>query len=251
MPSPACCGPTAGHIRIGDVTFFDAERRIDRSPRWRRVGYVFQDARLFPHMRVRDNLLYGFRRAPEADRGIGLASVVELLDIAPLLDRRPRTLSGGERQRVALGRALLAQPRLLLMDEPLASLDAGRKAEILPYLERLRDDGRLPIVYVSHAVEEVARLADAVVVLDQGRVLAEGDVASVMARLDLFPPDSPYEAGAVVPVRVAAHDAAFALSPAGLRRRRTAGAAGRSCRRLVPAGPRARPRRHAGAECPR
>jgi molybdate transport system ATP-binding protein len=204
--------PDSGHIRVGERTLFDASAGVDQPPRRRRIGYVFQEARLFPHMRVRDNLLYGYRRAPKADRRIELDAVVELLGIESLLARRPLALSGGERQRVALGRALLAQPRLLLMDEPMAALDAGRKAEILPYIECLRDELRLPIVYVSHSVEEVARLADTVVVLEQGRVAAAGDVASVMARLDLFPPDSPYEAGAVVPVEVAAHDAVFALT---------------------------------------
>jgi molybdate transport system ATP-binding protein len=204
--------PDAGHIRVGETSFFDAEAGIDQLPRRRRVGYVFQEARLFPHMRVRDNLLYGYRRAPNTDRRIGFEAVVELLGIEAFLARRPFTLSGGERQRVALGRALLAQPRLLLMDEPMAALDVGRKAEILPYIERLRDELRLPIVYVSHSVEEVARLADTLVVLEQGRVAAAGDVASVMAQLDLFPPDSPYEAGAVVPVEVAAHDASFGLT---------------------------------------
>jgi molybdate transport system ATP-binding protein len=204
--------PDSGHIRVGERTLFDASAGVDQPPRRRRIGYVFQEARLFPHMRVGDNLLYGYRRAPKADRRIDLDAVVELLGIESLLARRPLALSGGERQRGALGRALLAQPRLLLMDEPMAALDAGRKAEILPYIERLRDELRLPIVYVSHSVEEVARLADTVVVLEQGRVAAAGDVASVMARLDLFPPESPYEAGAVVPVEVAAHDAEFALT---------------------------------------
>ncbi len=204
--------PDSGHIRVGERTLFDAAAGIEQPPRRRRIGYVFQEARLFPHMRVRDNLMYGYRRAPKADRRIELDAVVDLLGIDELLARRPLTLSGGERQRVALGRALLAQPRLLLMDEPMAALDAGRKAEILPYIERLRDELRLPIVYVSHSVEEVARLADTVVVLEQGKVAAAGAIADVMAQLDLFPPDSPYEAGAVVPVAVAAHDAAFALT---------------------------------------
>lgn len=198
--------PDDGHVRVGTETFFDAPAGIDVAQHRRRVGYVFQDARLFPHLRVRDNLLYGFRRAPRRDRRIDLDAVVDMLGIGHLLDRRPQALSGGERQRVALGRALLAQPRLLLLDEPLAALDAGRKAEILPYIERLRDDVQLPIVYVSHSVEEVARLADHVVVLDHGHVAAEGEVTQTMARLDLFPPDSPYEAGAVVPVHVLDHD---------------------------------------------
>jgi molybdate transport system ATP-binding protein len=204
--------PDTGHIRVGETPFFDAVSGVDQPPRRRRVGYVFQEARLFPHMRVRDNLLYGYRRSPKADRRIEFDAIVELLGIQSFLARRPFTLSGGERQRVALGRALLAQPRLLLMDEPMAALDVGRRAEILPYIERLRDELRLPVVYVSHSVEEVARLADTVVVLHEGKVTAAGDVASVMARLDLFPPDTPYEAGAVVSVEVAAHDPSFALT---------------------------------------
>lgn len=204
--------PQAGHVRLGEETFFDAAQGIDVPLHRRRIGWVFQDARLFPHLSVRDNLLYGFRRAPKAERRIGLAQVVEMLGIAALLSRRPYALSGGERQRVGLGRALLSQPRLLLMDEPLASLDAGRKAEILPYIERLRDDVRIPIVWVSHSLEEVGRLADTLVVLDRGHVVACGDVATVLTRLDLFPPDSPYEAGAVLAVRVAGHDEAFALT---------------------------------------
>ncbi|HYN39163.1 MAG TPA: molybdenum ABC transporter ATP-binding protein, partial [Rhodospirillales bacterium] len=204
--------PEAGHVRLGTDTFFDADQGIDLPLHRRRLGWVFQDARLFPHMTVRSNLLYGFRRAPAAERDISLDHVVDLLGIAPLLARRPHTLSGGEKQRVALGRALLAQPRLLLMDEPLASLDAGRKAEILPYVERLRDDVRVPIVWVSHSLDEVARLADTLVVLDHGQVVAGGDVAAVLARLDLIPPDSPYEAGAMLAVRVAGHDDAFALT---------------------------------------
>lgn len=204
--------PEAGHVRLGAETFFDAAEGIDLPLHRRRIGWVFQDARLFPHMSVRDNLLYGLRRAPAAERRISLDSVVALLGIGELLARRPRALSGGEKQRVGLGRALLAQPRLLLMDEPLASLDAGRKAEILPYVERLRDDVRIPIVWVSHSLEEVGRLADTLVVLDQGHVVASGDVASVLTRLDLFPPDSPYEAGAALAVRVVDHDEAFALT---------------------------------------
>lgn len=204
--------PDSGHIRVGEQTLFDATAGIEQPPQRRRIGYVFQEARLFPHMRVRNNLLYGYRRAPKGDRRIELEAVVELLGIESLLTRRPLALSGGERQRVVLGRALLAQPRLLLMDEPMTALDAGRKAEILPYIERLRDELRLPIVYVSHSVEEVARLADTVVVLEQGRVAAVGALADVMARLELFPPDSPYEAGAVVPVQVAAHDPSLGLT---------------------------------------
>ena len=204
--------PRRGHVRLGETTFFDASAGIDLPLHRRRVGWVFQDARLFPHLSVRGNLLYGYRRAPAAERRISLDQVVALLGIESLLSRRPHALSGGEKQRVALGRALLSQPRLLLMDEPLASLDAGRKAEILPYVERLRDEMEVPIVWVSHSLNEVARLADTLVVLDQGRVAACGSVAAVLARLDLFPPDSPYEAGAAIAVTVASHEEAHSLT---------------------------------------
>ena len=141
-------------------------------PERRRVGLVFQDARLFPHMSVATNLRFGMRRAPPGP--VQFDEVVDLLGIGALLDRRPHTLSGGERQRVAIGRALLAQPHLLLMDEPLASLDAERKAEILPYLTRLKTALRLPVLYVTHALDEVTRLADSMVLIDAGRVVGFG-----------------------------------------------------------------------------
>ena len=168
--------PDRGTIRVNGEVLFDSVKRIDVRPEHRRVGYVFQDALLFPHLDVSANLTYGQRLRASSQRVIDEDHVVELLGLAALLDRRPRTLSGGERQRVAIGRALLAQPRILLMDEPLASLDQARKLEILDYIERLRDDLHIPIVYVSHSVEEVKRLADAVVLLSQGRCVAVGDV---------------------------------------------------------------------------
>ncbi|MBN9431198.1 MAG: molybdenum ABC transporter ATP-binding protein [Bosea sp.] len=172
--------PDRGRIAFGETVLFDADAGIDLPPHRRRIGYVFQDARLFPHLSVRANLSYGgwFRRgAPVAD----FAGIVDLLGIGSLLDRRPRDLSGGEKQRVAIGRALLAHPRLLLMDEPLAALDRGRRAEILPYLERLADDMTLPILYVSHAIEEVARLADQAVIIEAGRIVADGPIDRVFA----------------------------------------------------------------------
>jgi len=168
--------PDRGTIRVNGEVLFDSVKRIDVRPEHRRVGYVFQDALLFPHLDVSANLTYGQRLRASSQRVIHEDHVVELLGLAALLDRRPRTLSGGERQRVAIGRALLAQPRILLMDEPLASLDQARKLEILDYIERLRDDLHIPIVYVSHSAEEVKRLADAVVLLSQGRCVAVGDV---------------------------------------------------------------------------
>lgn len=174
--------PTEGRIALNGTVLFDSAARIDLPPERRRLGYVFQEARLFPHLDVRGNLLYGFRRVPAAERAIRLEQIVELLDIGPLLRRRPGSLSGGEKQRVAIGRALLANPRLLLMDEPLASLDATRKAEILPFIEQLRDKLRLPIVYVSHDMGEIVRLADTVVLLADGRVTAIGSAEQVLGR---------------------------------------------------------------------
>jgi molybdate transport system ATP-binding protein len=162
--------PDTGSIRIGGSVLFDAAAGIDVPAHRRRIGYVFQDARLFPHLSVRSNLFYGHRLTPAAERTADPDAVIAMLGIGGLLDRRPDTLSGGERQRVAIGRALLASPRILLMDEPLASLDAARKAEILPWLERLRDESAVPILYVSHSLEEVNRLAEEVVAMDAGRV---------------------------------------------------------------------------------
>ncbi len=178
-------------------------------PERRRIGVVFQDGRLFPHLSVAKNLRYGFTRA--AAGPIGFERVTELLGLGGLLERRPTTLSGGERQRVAIGRALLSQPRLLLMDEPLSALDAARRDEILPYLGRLRSAFRIPIVYASHALDEVARLADTMVLLDRGRVLAAGPLGEVMARVDL-PLAARGDASGVLQGVVAAHDAARRLT---------------------------------------
>ncbi len=163
--------PDRGRIEVDGWVFFDAEERVSVPVHRRRIGYVFQEGRLFPHLNVKHNLAYGrwmngIARDPVRER-----RVLELLGIKHLLKRHPDTLSGGEKQRVAIGRALLLEPRLLLMDEPLASLDDARKAEILPYLERLRDEERTPIIYVSHATSEVQRLADTVVRLSFGKVV--------------------------------------------------------------------------------
>jgi molybdate transport system ATP-binding protein len=162
--------PSRGRIVADGVTLFDSEKGIDLAPNRRRVGYIFQDARLFPHMSVESNLFYGYRLTSPAARYATPDQVTALLGIGHLLARRPRSLSGGEQQRVAIGRALLASPRLLLMDEPLASLDEARKNEILPYIERLRDEMRIPILYVTHAQAEVNRLAGAVVEIHGGVV---------------------------------------------------------------------------------
>lgn len=157
--------PVAGRIEVDGQCLYDSARRINVPVHRRRVGYVFQDARLFPHLDVRRNLLYG-RHSPREGARFGFAAVVELLGIGPLLARRTRNLSGGEAQRVAIGRALLSQPALLLFDEPLSALDQARREELIPYLQRVRDEIRLPIVYVSHHPEEVRRVADSVHVLD-------------------------------------------------------------------------------------
>lgn len=204
--------PDAGRIALDGGVLFDGEAGIAIAPEHRRLGYVFQDARLFPHLTVWGNLRYGWKRVAAAERRIGFDDVVGLLGIAALLQRRPHTLSGGERQRVAIGRALLAQPRLLLMDEPLASLDLARKTELLPYLERLRDELRLPIVYVTHATAEMMRLADTLVLLEAGRVVAAGALAEVTARPDLPRPLAAQLAGSVWRATVSRHDEARRLS---------------------------------------
>ncbi|WP_237479558.1 molybdenum ABC transporter ATP-binding protein [Lichenibacterium dinghuense] len=204
--------PARGRIALGDRVLLDTERGVFVPRHRRRIGTVFQEGRLFPHLSVRQNLLFGRWFAPKGEPGPALDAVVDLLGIAPLLARRPAGLSGGEKQRVAIGRALLAKPRLLLMDEPLSALDDARKAEILPYVERLRDEAGVPIVYVSHSVPEVARLADTLVVLDAGRVTAAGPAAEVLSRLDVAPLLGAREAGAVLDARVAAQDERFGLT---------------------------------------
>jgi len=196
--------PDQGRVQFGSDILCDTKTGHAAPPHLRQFGYVFQDARLFPHLSVHDNLMFGARYAAHAK--ITLGEVTDLLGLAPLLDRTPAKLSGGEKQRVALGRALLSQPRMLLMDEPLASLDGPRKAEILPYLERLRDGPlALPILYVSHAVDEIARLADQVVLLQHGQVRAQGALFDVMADPAAVPLLGVREAGAVIEGRVTHH----------------------------------------------
>ncbi len=179
--------PDRGRIAAGGQVLVDTRARVFLPPHRRRIGVVFQDARLFPHLDVRQNLAYGRVLTRLSHDSAEFEAVTGMLGIVPLLGRRPAGLSGGERQRVAIGRALLARPRLLLMDEPLAALDEARKAEILPYIERLRDEAGVPIVYVSHAVAEVARLAGTIVVLDAGRVAASGPAEAILRRADLIP----------------------------------------------------------------
>ena len=229
--------PDAGRIAIDGRTLVDTATRTFVPAHRRRIGYVFQDARLFPHLTVRQNLAYGRFFVPRAQRWADLPRIVEMLGIGPLLDRRPARLSGGEKSRVAIGRALAASPRLLLMDEPLASLDDARKAEILPYVERLRDEAGIPVVYVSHSIAEVARLATDAVVLAGGRVVASGPAATVLARLDRASPEERDETAALVDAALEGEEPAFALSLL-----RSAGGVWRVPRIDAPAGTRLRAR---------
>jgi molybdate transport system ATP-binding protein len=204
--------PDEGRIVADGRVLADTAARIFVPRHKRRIGYIFQDARLFPHMTVSQNLRYGRFFTPASARYGDVDGVVELLGLGHLLDRRPGLLSGGEKQRVAIGRALLASPRLILMDEPLASLDDRRKAEIMPYIERLRDETKVPIVYVSHSVSEVARLATDIVVLEEGRVAAAGPTSEILQRLDLLPEEERNEGGAVLEMRVTGRNEAFGMS---------------------------------------
>jgi molybdate transport system ATP-binding protein len=207
--------PWRGSIVVEGKRLFDAAQKIDLAPERRRVGYVFQDALLFPHLDVDANLLYGQRLRPPAEHFIDKAKVVDLLGIGSLLPRKPAALSGGEKQRVAIGRALLAQPRIMLFDEPLASLDVSRKAEIIAYIERLRDELHIPMVYVSHSVPEIARLADTVVVLADGRCVAVGKTEDVMRQAHLALAEDSDEVGSLIDTRVVEHDVGQHLTTLG------------------------------------
>ncbi len=202
--------PDAGRIIIGGRVLFDSDAGIDIPPHQRDLGYVFQEARLFPHMSVKSNLLYGAGRGEESR--FSLNQITDLLDIDHLLNRRPGDLSGGEKQRVSIGRTLLSHPQALLMDEPLASLDGARKAEILPFIQRLRDELGLPIIYVSHSLEEVVRLADAMVLIDGGAIAATGDISEITSRLDLYPLTGRYEAGSVLEATIQEQDEEYGLT---------------------------------------
>lgn len=211
--------PDAGVVRIDGDTLVDVERGVFVAPHRRRVGMVFQDALLFPHLSVRANLDYGRRFAPR-EAAVAPQPVIDMLGIGALLDRRPGSLSGGERQRVAIGRALLSAPRLLLLDEPLASLDLERREEIMPYVARLRDAQRWPLIYVSHAVEEVVRIAREVVVIDAGRVVATGTPGQVLGPMPGSEDLGRIDAVSVIEARVQRHDADYGLTtlehPAGM-----------------------------------
>ena len=197
--------PDRGRIIVNGVQFVDTARGVSLPIEQRRVGYVFQNSRLFPHLNVHSNLLYGYRRA-KGDRFVETDQAIALLGLEDLLTRRPHRLSGGERQRVAIGRAILAQPSLLLMDEPLSSLDPPRKAELLPYIERLRDELKLPIFYISHDFNEVMRLADYLVVVDHGHIARHGPLLELASDPELSPLVGRYEAGSVIACTIDGHD---------------------------------------------
>lgn len=196
--------PDKGRIAAGDWVLLDTARGVCLATSRRRLGYIFQEGRLFPHMTVRQNLRFGAWFAPKDAKREDMGRVVDLLGIGHLLDRRPGALSGGEKQRVAIGRALLSAPRLILADEPLAALDEERKAEILPYFERLRDEVSIPILYVSHAASEVARLATTVIVLEAGRVVRQGPATEVLGDPSVLPAGV-REAGAILTAVVMTH----------------------------------------------
>ena len=204
--------PRTGHIEVGGKVLFSSDHGTNIPTERRRIGYIFQEDRLFPHLSARANLSFGLRFQKPSVQRHTFEDVVTLLDLHSLLERRPAKLSGGERQRVAIGRALLTSPEILLMDEPLVSLDSTRKNQILPFIERLRDDVGVPIIYVSHDIEEVVRLADTMVVLERGQTVATGTVEEVMGRLDLRPLATGHDSGAVIPVTVAGQDKTYGLT---------------------------------------
>ena len=224
---PSGCGKTtllralagleraAGHVSVNDEPWQDDRRGLFVPTHRRPIGYVIQEAALFPHLSVRGNLDYGLRRSAQAGSREALEQAVDLLGIGALMARGTATLSGGERQRVAIARALATQPRLLLMDEPLAALDAERKADILPYLERLHTTLAMPIVYVTHAMDEVARLADHLVLLREGRALAAGPTHELLSRADL-PLARRDDAGVVLDARVEEHDGRYQMMRIGV-----------------------------------
>lgn len=223
---PSGCGKTtilrcmaglsrlSGRLSVGGEPWQDDERGIFRKPHQRPVGYVFQEASLFPHLSVRGNLMYGHRRAkPKRDnQALRSDDVIEMLGIGDLLDRSPLALSGGERQRVAVGRALLSQPRLLLMDEPLSALDRMTKDEILPYFEALNRHLSIPILYVSHSISEVEQLADRVILLSDGRRIADGAVGDILERFNRRPATGRFETSVVLVARVTAHDPRYQMT---------------------------------------
>lgn len=206
--------PDRGRISLGGDVFLDSDRQVSEPPEARRIGYVFQDARLFPHLSVGENLDYGAKR--RGGGSIRRDEAIALLGLGPLLARRPHHLSGGEAQRVAIGRALLSGPRLLLMDEPLASLDVGRRREIMPFIEALHRRVDMPVLYVSHNIDEIVRLADRVIVMREGKIAAAGTVADVLNRADIqalvLGDRAPADPSTIVEATVARHDEAHRLT---------------------------------------
>ncbi len=172
--------PDQGWLKLGDNHLFHSRKRINVSPNKRKIGVVFQDSQLFPHMSIKQNLMYGYKRTEAKQRRFEKKEIIDLLEIGHLLDKRPQQLSGGEKQRVGMGRALLASPRFLLLDEPLASLDQGLKEQILPFLKRVKDELELPMVYISHSMEEILHLTEHLVVINKGRILGNGHFYDVI-----------------------------------------------------------------------
>ncbi|MDS7597991.1 molybdenum ABC transporter ATP-binding protein [Agrobacterium tumefaciens] len=204
--------PEEGQVSLDGEVLTNSEKGVFVPVHKRRFGYVFQEARLFPHLSVSQNLNYGKRLSTDSLTGKDDNHILEMLGIGHLLKRQPNKLSGGEKQRVAIGRALLSSPRLLLMDEPLASLDEARKAEIIPYLERLRDEMKIPIVYVSHSIQEVARLSDTIVVIKDGKVETQGKAADVLSRPALSVHLEKREAGSIVSGHLESFDERHSLA---------------------------------------
>ncbi len=204
--------PDEGFIKINNQLIFCSQKGIDLKPENRGIGYVFQEARLFPHKTIKDNLLFSNRSKTPKSRPLSIEEVVEVLGLTNLLDRRPGSLSGGEAQRVQLGRAILSHPNILVMDEPLSSLDQTRKQEILPLIERLRDEFQIPILYITHSMEEIIRLADRLLIIEDGSIVADGTVEELTGRLDLRPLTGRYEAGSVINAQVLEHDRHYGLT---------------------------------------
>ena len=200
-----------GFLSVDGECWQDSSAGLFLPPHRRDIGYLFQEGALFPHLRVRANLSYGWRRAPGEHPAEDLERVTEILGIGHLFDRYPRQLSGGEKQRVAIGRALLNRPRLLLLDEPMAALDQARKGEIIPYLERLHSESRIPVLYVTHDLEELISIADHLVLFEKGRILKDGPIASMLSSPDL-PIARQEDAGALIETRVLEHDSEFHLT---------------------------------------
>jgi molybdate transport system ATP-binding protein len=204
--------PEQGIIRTTNRVLYDSANNICLTPAQRRVGVVFQEHRLFPHLSVKRNLTFASWAGKRQVSTTTFEQIIAMLGIEPLLERYPANLSGGEKQRVAIGRALLSDPSVLLLDEPLSALDSARKQEIFPWLENLRDEAKIPIIYVSHSIEEVARLADNMVLLDEGKVAASGPMADVMARLDLGPMTGRHQAGSLLTGTVIGNDTTYGLT---------------------------------------